>query len=84
HRDTPIRDILDEMERGARERGRDNFVSIANRVEAIRYAVTHARPADTILLAGKGPETTLERDTETIPWDEMGEAVAALTAARDR
>ncbi|MGB3257320.1 MAG: UDP-N-acetylmuramoyl-L-alanyl-D-glutamate--2,6-diaminopimelate ligase [Ornithinimicrobium sp.] len=84
HRDTPIRDILDEMERGAREQGRDNFVSIANRVEAIRYAVTHARPADTILLAGKGPETTLERDTETIPWDEMGEAVAALTAARDR
>ncbi len=78
HRDTPILDILHEMERGAREAGHSNFVSIVDRVEAIRYAVSSADPEDTVVLAGKGPETTLERDRETIAWDEMGEAVAAL------
>ena len=83
HRDTPLADILGEMERGAREAGRDNFVSIGDRVEAIRYAVREAGAADTVVLAGKGPEETLERDTETIPWDEMGQARQALRARRD-
>ncbi|WP_397333874.1 glutamate ligase domain-containing protein [Ornithinimicrobium sp. INDO-MA30-4] len=54
HRDTPLVDILEEMERGAREVGRDNFTSIGDRVEAIRYAVANAKPEDTVLLAGKG------------------------------
>lgn len=79
HRDTPLQDILDEMERGARQAGRDNFVSIGDRREAIEYVVSAADPSDTIVLAGKGPEETLERDTETIPWDEMSEARRALT-----
>lgn len=78
HRDTPLQDILDEMERGAREAGRANFVSIGDRREAIRYAITHAQAGDTVLLAGKGPEDTLERDTETLEWNEVEEARAAL------
>ncbi len=82
HRDTPIGDILDEMERGAREAGRDNFVSMANRVDAIRYAVGHAASEDTVVLAGKGPEATLERDTDVIEWDEMGQALEALSMRR--
>jgi UDP-N-acetylmuramoyl-L-alanyl-D-glutamate--2,6-diaminopimelate ligase len=80
HRDTPLQDILAEMERGARRSGRDNAVCVPDRREAIRYAVSHAGEHDTVLLAGKGPEETLERDTETIPWDEMAEAQAALEA----
>ena len=84
HRDTPLADILDEMERGAREAGRDNYVSIGDRREAIGFAVASAAPDDTIVLAGKGPEETLERDTETIPWDEMSEARDALAARRVR
>ncbi len=83
HRDTPLQDILDEMERGARETGRDNYVSIGNRREAIEYVVSAASPSDTVVLAGKGPEETLERDTETIPWDEMSEARRALQLRRD-
>lgn len=79
HRDTPIADILAEMERGATEAGRTNFISLPNRVEAIRYAVARATPSDTVVLAGKGPEATLERDTETIEWDEMGQALEALS-----
>lgn len=78
HRDTPLEDILREMERGAREGGRANFVSIGDRREAIRHAVLAAAPGDTVLLAGKGPEETLERGTEALPWDEVAEARAAL------
>lgn len=85
HRSTPLRDILAEMERGARqaEPPRDNFVSIGDRTQAIRYAVGRADPADTVLLAGKGPEETLERDTEMIPWEEIEEARAALRLRRE-
>lgn len=82
HRDTPLADILTEMERGARAAGRDNFASIGDRVEAIRYAVREAAPNDTVVLAGKGPEETLERDTETIAWDEMTQARTALHLRR--
>jgi UDP-N-acetylmuramoyl-L-alanyl-D-glutamate--2,6-diaminopimelate ligase len=82
HRDTPLADILAEMERGATEAGRDNFVSIGDRVQAIRYAVDGAAPEDTVVLAGKGPEHTLERDTETIPWDEMAQAREAVRSRR--
>lgn len=84
HRDTPLVDILAELERGAREAGRSNFFSIGDRVEAIRYAVAQAGPDDTVVLAGKGPEHTLERDTETIGWDELAQARAALSARRTR
>ena len=77
-RDTPLADILNEMERGAREEGRSNFLSIGDRRQAIRHAVTQAQPGDTVLLAGKGPEDTLERADETLPWNEAEEARAAL------
>ncbi|WP_135228863.1 UDP-N-acetylmuramoyl-L-alanyl-D-glutamate--2,6-diaminopimelate ligase [Deinococcus fonticola] len=77
-RDTPLQDILNEMERGAREAGRRNFSSIGDRREAIRHILQQAQAADTVLLAGKGPEDTLERATETIPWNEVQEALEAL------
>src|SRR5690606_28850314 len=37
---------------------------------------------DTVVLAGKGPEATLERGDETIDWDEIGEARRALAERR--
>ncbi|GAA5437465.1 UDP-N-acetylmuramoyl-L-alanyl-D-glutamate--2,6-diaminopimelate ligase [Deinococcus aquaticus] len=77
-RDTPLADILSEMERGAREAGHTNFQSIPDRREAIRAAIALAQPGDTVLLAGKGPEDTLERAHETITWNETQEAVDAL------
>src|SRR5699024_623627 len=83
HRDTPLAEILAEMERGAAlASSAGTTTSIGDRTEAIRYAVEHARPGDTVVLAGKGPEDTLERDTETITWDEVGEARAALRLRR--
>ena len=84
HRDTPLADILAEMERGARESGRSNFVSIGDRGAAIDHAVNEADVQDTVVLAGKGPEATLERDTETIGWDEMSQAREALERRRHK
>ncbi|MFV0427757.1 MAG: UDP-N-acetylmuramoyl-L-alanyl-D-glutamate--2,6-diaminopimelate ligase [Beutenbergiaceae bacterium] len=76
HRDTPLHEILAEMERGAR--GPGSVTSIGDRTEAIRHSISQARPGDTVLLAGKGPEDTLERGTETLAWDEVEQARVAL------
>ncbi|ANE42515.1 UDP-N-acetylmuramoyl-L-alanyl-D-glutamate--2,6-diaminopimelate ligase [Deinococcus puniceus] len=77
-RDTPLADILNEMERGAREAGQSNFVSIPDRAQAIAHAIHAAQPDDTVLLAGKGPEDTLERSGETLAWNEVEQARRAL------
>ncbi|UBV42235.1 UDP-N-acetylmuramoyl-L-alanyl-D-glutamate--2,6-diaminopimelate ligase [Deinococcus taeanensis] len=77
-RDTPLADILDAMEHGARGAGRDNFTRVPDRRDAIRRAIGLARPGDTVLLAGKGPEDTLERAHEVVPWNEVQEALDAL------
>ncbi|WP_029479609.1 UDP-N-acetylmuramoyl-L-alanyl-D-glutamate--2,6-diaminopimelate ligase [Deinococcus frigens] len=79
-RDTPLDEILREMERGAREAGRRNFTTVPDRAEAIADVIRRAQPGDTVLLAGKGPEDTLERADGTIPWDEGAVARAALAA----
>ncbi|MBQ8267113.1 MAG: UDP-N-acetylmuramoyl-L-alanyl-D-glutamate--2,6-diaminopimelate ligase, partial [Clostridia bacterium] len=43
---------------------------IENRVEAIKYAVSIAKPDDIIVLAGKGHETYQILNTDTIHLDE--------------
>lgn len=78
YRTTPLETILAAMESGAREAGRENVISIGDRRDAIRHAITHAAPGDTVLLTGKGPEPTLERGTEFVEWDETAEAEAAI------
>lgn len=73
--------ILGQMRAGAEDAGGrlgETFWLEPNRQEAIRRAVALARAGDLVLLAGKGHERTLERRTETLPWDEVGEARRAL------
>ena len=73
--------ILGEMARGAIRAGGEatrDYWCISSRREAIRFAVSQAKAGDTIVLAGKGHERTLERLTETLPWDEVAEARRAL------
>jgi UDP-N-acetylmuramoyl-L-alanyl-D-glutamate--2,6-diaminopimelate ligase len=77
-RDTPIYDILNAMKRGADEAGNDNYVLIPDRREAIRWALDHAGPGDTVVFCGKAGETTLERADEVIPWDEATEVRNAM------
>ncbi len=73
--------ILAELLRGARGVGKENYRAVADRGEAIFTAVASAAPGDTVVLAGKGHERTLERAFETLPWDEVAEARRALLGA---
>ncbi|MDR1693294.1 MAG: UDP-N-acetylmuramoyl-L-alanyl-D-glutamate--2,6-diaminopimelate ligase [Oscillospiraceae bacterium] len=57
-----IQDILAGMGPGA--------VTLADRREAIRFALSRAEPGDTVLLLGKGQERYQEIKGEKIPMDE--------------
>jgi UDP-N-acetylmuramoyl-L-alanyl-D-glutamate--2,6-diaminopimelate ligase len=73
--------IIDEIaagavSAGARE-GRD-FHKIVDRREAIRFALSLARPGDCLLLAGKGHERSIFWGDEKVPWHEAGVAAELL------
>ncbi len=57
------------------------FVEIADRKEAIAYALDHARPGDMVLLCGKGHEDYQEIQGVKYPMDER-EILAAYLASR--
>ncbi len=60
-----IGNVLDGVNKTAVE-----YVVIQNRREAIKYALTHARPDDVVVLAGKGHETYQEINNVKYPFDE--------------
>jgi UDP-N-acetylmuramoyl-L-alanyl-D-glutamate--2,6-diaminopimelate ligase len=76
--DAIIDAIAQGMAQAGREEGRD-FVRIPDRREAIAYAFAHARPGDTVLLAGKGAEQTMVFGDRHVPWDERAVARELLT-----
>jgi UDP-N-acetylmuramoyl-L-alanyl-D-glutamate--2,6-diaminopimelate ligase len=59
--------ILDQVEGGM---GRAPRLRVSDRREAIRAALTEARPGDMVLLAGKGHETYQVVGDEVRPFDE--------------
>jgi UDP-N-acetylmuramoyl-L-alanyl-D-glutamate--2,6-diaminopimelate ligase len=81
HRSEPLAPILAEMARGADAAGAregEGYLRVGDRSEAIREAVSQARQGDTVVLAGKGHEATLERSDEVLAWDEVAELEEAL------
>ena len=76
-RSEPTEAILAELETGARGKNAEVYLE-PDRCQAIRLAARLARPGDTVVLAGKGHERTLERANEVIPWDEAACARAAF------
>ena len=54
------------------------YTVVENRIEAIHWAIAHAQPGDTILLAGKGHETYQILKDETIHLDEREVVADAL------
>ena len=58
-----------------------DFEVVIDRRAAIRRAIEVAQPGDTVLLAGKGHEHTMQMANGPEPWDERAEAEAAI---RDR
>ncbi len=64
--------ILEQLQAHAAEAGaaHGQVLLEPDRRRAIGLALEAAQPGDLVLLAGKGVERTLERQTETLPWDE--------------
>ena len=76
--------ILEDIARGARGAGgrdADGLWLIPDRAAAIAFAVAGAAGGDTVLLAGKGHETSMLTAAGAVPWDERRAAEAAI---RDR
>lgn len=62
--------ILKEMEEGLGSAARRKFLSIADRKEAIKTAVSLAKPFDIILVAGKGHEKYQDINGVKSPFDD--------------
>jgi len=76
--------ILDAIARGAEAAGKrrdHDLLVIADRRAALEAAFERARPGDIVLLAGKGHEQAIIGPDGSMPWDERGEAEAALRRA---
>lgn len=69
--------IIEEILAGLTD-SKTPYKVIDNRVEAIRWAVTHAQPGDTLLLAGKGHETYQILADAVIHLDEREVVAQAL------
>lgn len=52
--------ILEDMQQGMSDEQHENTTVIADRKQAIQYAVEHAGPQDIVVIAGKGHETYQE------------------------
>ena len=62
-------DIIADIETGIRPTG-GAYVTVPDRKEAIRYAITHGQPGDIIVLAGKGHEDYQEIRGQKYHMDE--------------
>jgi UDP-N-acetylmuramoyl-L-alanyl-D-glutamate--2,6-diaminopimelate ligase len=74
--------ILEEMAQGAVSAGGvegKNFWRIPDRGEAIRYAVSIAKPGDVVLACGKGHEQSMCFGITEYAWDERTAMKAALS-----
>ena len=72
--------IADEIASGARSEGfGEKFEVILDRRDAIAEILRRAQPGDTVLLAGKGHESSIILADEVLPWDEAKEARELLT-----
>ena len=80
--ENPIK-ILKDIEKGILVIT-DNYVIIPDRYEAIKYALEHAQPQDTVLLAGKGHEDYIIKGYDKIHFDEREIVKCILDKKRNR
>ena len=80
-RTEPVDAILEEMARGAAKAGAvegQSYFCIADRAEAIRFAVDLAQPGDLVIACGKGHEQSMCYGTVETPWSEHRALRSAL------
>ncbi len=73
---------LRRMSVGKAKAGEKGYLVEADRREAIKLAVSLAKPGDVVLIAGKGHETYQMIDGEKLPFDDREEARKALSQAQ--
>ena len=76
-----LEDILDEMAAGADLKGGidgQNYWRVPDRGEAIRFAISMARPGDVVIACGKGHEQSMCFGEIEYPWDDRVAMRAAL------
>ncbi len=61
--------IVSQIEEGAKK-SKGKYITIVDRIEAIKYAIEMANKSDIIVLAGKGHETYQEINGKKYPFDE--------------
>jgi UDP-N-acetylmuramoyl-L-alanyl-D-glutamate--2,6-diaminopimelate ligase len=79
--------IIAEIAKGAEQAGKregSGYIRLPDRPAAIRAAFAHARAGDIVLLLGKGHESCIIYGDTKVPWDEAGEARAALRELAQR
>lgn len=74
--------IIDDILTGL-EGSKTPYTVVVNRVEAIHWAIRHAKPGDTILLAGKGHETYQVLHDGIIHLDEREVVAEALSGEKE-
>lgn len=72
-----VNDIMNDIEIGIKKTS-GKYIKIANRTEAISYAINNAMDGDIILLLGKGHETYQEKNGERKHYDEREEIQKVL------
>jgi UDP-N-acetylmuramoyl-L-alanyl-D-glutamate--2,6-diaminopimelate ligase len=75
--------ILAEIEAGAAEAGKkraDDYEVIDDRRAAVAFAIARAAQGDTVVLTGKGHESSIIVGEQKRPWDEAEAARGALRA----
>lgn len=80
-RSEPLEDILAEMAEGAKGRGGvegETFWCIPDRGEALRFALSQARPEDLVIACGKGHEQSMCFGEIEYAWDDRVAMRAAL------
>ena len=69
-------EIMDQIERGIEKR--EKVRKIANRRDAIRFAIQSAKPGDIVIVTGKSHEKSMNYGRGEEPWDEFEEVQKAL------
>ena len=80
-RTEPLEAILAEMATGAQARGGvegRSFWRVPDRGQAIRFALSLARPGDVVIACGKGHEQSMCFEETEYPWDDRVALRAAL------